>query len=71
MFAVAKLREDGDLVFEGEGVFAGEFGAGDAFDGVGCCGGAGVCAPFYYGEGSAAELYIIILYDYCIIFESL
>lgn len=55
VFAVAKLREDGDLVFEGEGVFAGEFGAGDAFDGVGCCGGAGVCAPFYYGEGSAAE----------------
>lgn len=56
MFAVAELGEDGDFVFEGEGVFAGEFGALDAFDGVGCCGGAGVGASFYYGEGSCAEL---------------
>ncbi len=56
MFAVAELGEDGDFVFEGEGVFAGEFGALDAFDGVGGCGGAGVGASFYYGEGSCAEL---------------
>lgn len=42
MFAVSKLGEDGDFVFEGEGVFGGEFGALDTFDGVGCCGAAGV-----------------------------
>ncbi len=56
MFAIAELGEDGNLVFEGEGVLPGEFGALDAFDGVGGCGGAGVGAPFYYGEGSCAEL---------------
>jgi len=55
VFAVTKLGEDGYLVFEGEGVLVGEFGPLDAFDGVGGCGGAGVCAPFYYGEGSCAE----------------
>lgn len=48
MFAVTELGEDGDLVFEGEGVFFGEFGSCNAFDGVGCIGGAGVDAPFDY-----------------------
>ena len=60
MFAVSKLGEDGDFVFEGEGVFGGEFGALDTFDGVGCCGAAGVCAPFYYTEGTCAELCVFI-----------
>ena len=55
------MGEDGDFVFEGEGVFGGEFGALDTFDGVGCCGGAGVCAPFYYGEGSCAELIFVVM----------
>lgn len=55
------MGEDGDFVFEGEGVFGGEFGALDAFDGVGCCGGAGVCATFYYGEGSCAELLFVVV----------